>query len=163
MTDRYYPELPDGAVNALNMVRLQLSEDPGYLDSPDCPYDRDEVRLLLKMFAAGAVLKDMVVGGDSGEGTASESISDDAITDRVDELFKQLKTFGKDIEDNKDPKDRAAYFRVAVALTDKIVDLRERAYRLKEWKSFYAHLMNWLETLDPDLRTEFMDRIKDWD
>lgn len=159
MTDRYYPDLPEGSASSLALIRAQLGEDPAYLDDPGCPYSAEDVRLL----------KDII---GVRKGPASEAAIDDDeeisetfdgdILDSVNELYRQLKDFGSTMDERSDAKDKAAYFRVAVALTDKIITLRERSQKLKDWNSFKGHLMAWLENVDPDLRTDFMDRIKDW-
>lgn len=164
MTDRYFPVLPENFVGTLTTLRAIILDDPSVLDDPACPYADDEKQLLLTAFNPLRQRQQPAFSDDATNDfdAPDQELSDEDVLESVEELFRQLKEFGQSMQSNSDPKDRAAYFRVATSLTDKIINQRERAQRLKDWNSFMSQLLAWLENVEPDLRTDLLDRIKDW-
>lgn len=159
MDDRYYPELPEGAAPALNTIRLQAQEDPGYLEAPDCPYTPEDREILLRIFGNASP----EAGLSSGEEDESSSdISAGQLEDRIKSLFLEMKAFG-DTLDEATPQEKAAYFRVSVSLLDKIASLMERATKVREFKDLMNALLSFMEEqMDADQRTQFMDYIKEF-
>lgn len=164
MTERYFPDLPPGFIGTLTTIRAIVLDDPSCLDAPECPYPDEDKRLLrLVITSPGGVQRPAYSETeDYSEDFDDGDLSDDKILASVEDLFRGLRDFGKEMDGVKDPKDKAAYFRVAASLTDKLLAQRERATRLKDWNSFMTQLMAWLENVEPDQRTDLMDRIKDW-
>jgi hypothetical protein len=161
MSDRYFPSLPEGFTSTMMSLRAIIQDDPDFFSDPDCPYETEERRLLavalsprtdgVPSLAAAAVYDE------------DFEVTDEVILGSIEDLYRDLKNFGDQVQrDGVDPKDRAAYFRMAVALTDKIVSLREKALRLRDWKAFMAMIMDWLEGVEPEVRTDLIDLIAEW-
>jgi hypothetical protein len=148
MTERFYPELDQGMMTALTAIRMNIAEDPEYL--ANAPYE-DRVKTQLQQ---------LFTKREAGE---AMSLSDDDIAAEIEELFNSLKDYANDVKGaDTDLKDKAAFFRVATALTEKILAQRERAVRLKEWRAFVDKIVVLFEDLEPDLRTRFMDEISEF-
>jgi len=161
MSDRYFPTLPEGFVPTMMSLRAIIQDDPDFFSDPECPYENEDRRLL-------AVALSPRTDGVPSLVTAAAydedfEVTDEEIAGSIEELYRSLKNFGVQVQvDGVDPKDRAAYFRMAVALTDKIITLREKAVRLKDWKQFQAMIMDWLEGVEPDVRTDLIDLLAEW-
>lgn len=148
MSDKFYPEIPEGAVWALGIIKQHLIENPTYLSDPDCPYDED----VLKFFAAKE-------GEQRGE-TGGEEIHIDDLEGETSRLYKELKTFG-DALTKGDTAEKNTYFRLSVSLLEKLLDLKERAVGLKQVTEFTSTVLTIMEDeLTPDIRTKIVHRLK---
>lgn len=164
VTDRYYPELPDDFVGVLGNLHTLINDDPDYLSDPSCPYPVEQARVLGALLSSrGLPSSPSVEQAVDLEFDEDFEVTDEAVLGSIEDLYRQLKVFGRQMDGSTvDPKDKAAYFRMAVALTDKIVAQREKAVRLKDWKQFMGLIMTWLEGVEPDVRTDLIDQIEEW-
>lgn len=154
MDERHYPDLPEGAASALNIVQLQMQEDHSYLDDESCPYSEEDRKILHSMFGTEARSR-------PGDDETIE-VPEAELETRISQLFRDLESFGDDLGDAS-PQEKAAFFRVATSLTEKIVTLKERTSRVKDFKQFQNAILSWVEDeLDTDQRTHFMDYVKDF-
>ena len=147
MTDKFYPDIPEGAIWALGIIKQHMCENPKYLSDPDCPYDED----VLKFFATSAVSP-----GEEGE-TPPEVTN---LEGEASRLYSELKTFGTALSTG-DAAEKNTYFRLSVSLLEKLIDLKERAVGLKQVTEFTNTVLSIMEDeLTPDIRTKIVHRLK---
>lgn len=152
MTDKFYPEIPEGAVWALGIVKQHLIENPDYLSAPECPYNSE----VLKFFGAGMpmVTTELVADGD-GE---VEEVHD--LEGETSRLYTELKAFGIALQSG-DTSEKNTYFRLSVSLLEKLLDLKERTIGVKQVTEFTNTVLTIMEDeLTPDIRTKIVHRLK---
>lgn len=145
MTDKFYPEIPEGAIWTLGVIKQHLSENPDYLTDPDCPYPED----VLKFFGPAV--------GKADEADEAEAADLEEETSR---LYTELKAFGKALQSG-DTAEKNTYFRLSVSLLEKLLDLKERTVGLKQVTEFTNTVLLIMEDeLSPDIRTKIVHRLK---
>jgi hypothetical protein len=78
----------------------------------------------------------------------------------VVELFQLVKGYGKAIGFDGEPSEMNVFFRVSAILLEKLVDLQERAANVKMVKEFQDTIIEIMEDMPPDIRAEFMRRLR---
>ncbi len=150
MTDKFYPEIPEGAVWALGIVKQHLIENPDYLSDPECPYDED----VLKFFGAGMPMVTTELIADSED----EEVHD--LEGETSRLYTELKAFGVALQAG-DTSEKNTYFRLSVSLLEKLLDLKERTIGVKQVTEFTNTVLTIMEDeLTPDIRTKIVHRLK---
>lgn len=147
--DRYYPDLGDEALFALDIIARNIKTDPEYL--LDAPYP-DAVLEIFGQMPAGS------------EATETLDLENEDKWDRLqresDNLFRGLTDAGKQL-DVRDNAEKMAYFRTATSLLDKIVGIQERILNLRAVSRFHSTVMAIMEdVLDPGQRTDVMERLQ---
>lgn len=145
MTDRYFPEVPEGQVQLL----LQLAaQDPGYLDDEDCPYSDEMIEAIRGARPVASEIEDV----------DPESVDLEAESLR---LFLELREH-KDNLTIDDHAEKMAYFRTSTSLLEKLVTLRERAQNVKAVSVFMSTVMNAMdEFLEPGQITKVRERLQE--
>lgn len=165
--DAYYPRIHDEVRGHIETVRLHLVEDPEYLDSDDCPYS-EKLRNFLKGLCApgrgGVAHAPSDQGVDRGVDQGVDfDFTPEKLEKQIVQLMNDMKTFGDDLKNDADASatDKAAYFRISVTLTEKLVSLMERTTDIKQFSQLQQFLLNFAEDhLSPDERTLLMDKLK---
>jgi hypothetical protein len=148
---RHYPDVPIAAIQAIELIRQHLAEDPSYLAHPECPYPGEFKRLFVQLLSTP--------GGPALPTMPDEDGDDlEANTKRV---FKELNDYGRSLGAG-DSAEKAAYFRLSATLLDKLISMQERAQGLRRQQEFENLILEFLENeVGPDVRTKLMDRLKD--
>lgn len=146
--DSFYPEITEDQLWPFLIVKRQLQENPDLFDDPDCPYNEDIKGFFVSIPRTGL----------------ADEIDDTSVGDLKAEaarLYRELKEFGKTLEAG-DTSERNTYFRLSVALLEKILELEERAAGLQNFKHFRDTILQIMEDiLTPDQRTKVMDRLEE--
>lgn len=149
----FYPTIRDEAIMSLNVVVQNMEKDAEYLDSPDCPYS-DTVKAFFRR-KIGVV----------SEGSIDLFVLEEGETD-LDKLEEQIMAVINDLEDFgrkltvADSTDKMGYFRTKTALIEKLVNMRERVFTIKEINDFKSTILSFMdEVLTKDQITDFMRRI----
>lgn len=165
MEERYYPNLTglDETLRTdIETVRMHLMEDSGYLDSPDCPYPQWMCAFLKSLIGRGGTPSPANVGsGGSITDIELEDREEEDVESEIRQLLQDIRQFGRDMGPDADAKDKAAYFRVHTALLEKLVNLQEKAADIAAFSRLIQFIMRFAEDhMSPDLRTNFMDHLK---
>lgn len=154
MSEIFHPVLDDNVFWALDVIREQLSVDPGYLDLDECTYPERFKEIFRKR-------KDE--DGD-GEEVIITSLSMDDI-DLVEEtklLFTELKDAAERFSDT-DHSERMSYFRTSTSLLDKLIAMKERALNVRQVSRFYSTVLAVMEEiLEPEQVTQVRERLKEY-
>lgn len=153
----FYPSVRDETILGLNVVVQNLEKDPSYLDSPECTYS-DTVKDFFR--------KKIVVGGGSNLDhnidlfAKEEGETDlDKLKDQIIAVINDLEDFGRKLT-IADSTDKMGYFRTKTALIEKLVNMQERIFNVKEINDFRNTLLGFMnEVLTKDQVTDLMKRL----
>lgn len=149
MSDRFFPDLPEDAWWALEIVFQNIEEDPTYLQDDGCPYPS----WLREFFETPERVFGM--DGDEDDGEDLDLSYESA------RLFRELKQ-AKDGFSSDDHAEKMAYFRTSTSLLEKLVGMRERANNVKQISRFYQTVLDIMdEVLDEDKREAVRERLKE--
>ena len=142
----YYPEIPAGAVFAMDIILRSIEEQgASYLDGS--PYDAETLEFLSR-FVREESTEELVLG-DKWERLEAES----------NKLFKDLTDAGDQLTSD-DAAEMMSYFRTKTNLLEKIVSIQERAANLKKLHQFYGAVLTVMEDLmDADQRGIMLERL----
>lgn len=147
--DRYFPPIDEKNFKTIMMI---YEADPGYFDDRKCPYSQD----FINVFRGRAKFQDF-------DSHASKDLpsSDDLVVE-INQLAGQLKSYWNDIKGGEaTPADKNTYFRIASGLLEKMIDMKERVLKVKEYEAFTLAILDILDReLDVDQRNRIMDRLK---
>lgn len=151
----HYPEITASKLLPFRIVIDALTEDPGYLDDPDCPYSPD-VRDFLKRFIAA----DLPLAVPAA--TRVQSV-DDLINISGSEIVKlyndvtTVETGG----DKLTPSEKLQLFKTRQTLLDRIVTLGERSAGLKQVNVFRKLLLDFIDdNFTASQREALMEQIR---
>jgi len=151
--ESYYPQLPEGAAEGVELILRALSEDPEYLQDPDCPYSLADIESLQRI----AGLDQLWMDDEDDEEDGDQWARLERDTKRI---FKSLMAEQQSLG-NKDNAEKMAFFRTATSLLDKLVGIQERAANLRQIHKFHDTVMTIMEdVLEAGQRTEVMDRLR---
>lgn len=149
----FYPTIRDEQVMSLNAVVLNMEKDRGYLDSDECPYS-DTVKAFFKKKIG------LVDGEVENLFAISEGETDlDKIEEQIRAVINDLEDFGRKLT-IADSTDKMGYFRTKTALIEKLLNMRERVFNIKEINDFKTTVLAFMnEVLSKDQITDFMRRL----
>ena len=148
-----YPALDTKSINLI----IQLYESfPDYFDSPDCPYP-DTIKDLFRGELA-------YLDFDSHDTKSSNPLTDDEIIKNISDIHSKLQNYWNDVKNSDKGSDKNTFFRVSVALLEKLVSLRKEMSGIKHANQFIAETMTIMEdVLSADQRNEVMERLEKFD
>ncbi len=156
MTEKsfFYPSLRAETIMSLNAVALNIQKDPNYLDHSDCPYD-DKTKEFFR--------KRIDVVGSNGVSDSPNLFEGENELEVLDEqiikVINDLEVFGQKLTVAESP-DKMGYFRTKTALIEKLVNMRERVFNIKEINDFKLTLLAFMnEILTKDQVTNLMSRL----
>ncbi len=152
----FYPTIRDEVIMSLNAVVLNMEKDTGYLDSNECPYSEQVKSFFRKKIASeGGGSKGSIDLFQIGEGETDL----DKLTEQIMAVINDLEEFGRKLTIADSP-DKMGYFRTKTALIEKLVNMRERVFSIKEINEFKSTILSFMdEVLTKDQITEFMRRL----
>lgn len=149
----FYPQIRDEQIMVLNAVTLNMEKDGGYLDSPECPYSDQIKAFFRKKIDVSAAKGGEIVDLFEGEDQLG------LLEDQIKALINDLESYGKKLEAS-DSTEKMAYFRTKTALIEKLVNMRERVFTIKEINDFRSTVIAFMnESLTKDQITAFMKRL----
>lgn len=151
-SDRHYPELNE---SNLEIVAKIYEADVGYFDDPECPYSKSTKDI----FKGKRKYADF----DSHNPPDQLPDSDDLIT-QINYLSQELKDYGASISGNVEStaSDKNTYFRLSVTLLDKLIELKEKTVKIKEYEVFSSAVLDAMERdMTPDQRQVIMTRLQE--
>lgn len=149
----FYPNIRPETIMSLNAVVGMMEKEPGYLDSPECPYSDD-----IKKF-----FRQKIEYSGSGKREVPDLFGEtddlDAVAGQIKAIINDLEEFGRKL-DISDSTDKMGYFRTKTALIEKLVNMQERVYNIKEVQEFRNTILAFMnEVLTKDQVTAFMQRL----
>ena len=149
MSDLYYPEINEHHI--IQIAKLYES-NPNYFTASECPYSKG----IVEIFTGGAKYHDF--------DTHMPDIPDsDSIVSQVNQLSKELKEYGRSImnDEQTSASDRNTYFRLSVALLEKLVDIREKITNIRDYENFAVEVLDIMDVvLDADQRAKVVQRLE---
>lgn len=144
----FYPTLREETVAVLNTILQQIDKDPGYLSSPECPYS-DLAKQVLGKFKSSAEVVDIFEGKD-------EVL---VIDQQIHAIINDLESVGSTLG-SADQAEKLNYFKVKTTLLEKLINMRERTFNLKELNEFRSTILAFLdEVCTKDQITDLMKRL----
>lgn len=143
-----YPTITDATLVPLRAIDIQLKEFPDLLMRAECPYP-PAIRLFLQRLAGGGAV-------------ASVVYSDDDTIQEVADLYTELKrvAFKAGQVAGGDTKDQVGVLKTTADLLGKMVDLRAKAFSVRDMARFQKAVVEMLEAVcTPAQRTDFIDRM----
>lgn len=151
----YYPPMSEATLTPFRAIEVQLKQDPGYLDAPECPYP-GMVKAMLRRLSGE-------FGGDTG---TDENVDDlvDAASDTLDvEIAKLYKSVQRDslTYTGSDTKDKMAMTKMAAELLARLIDLQAKRENIRNFARSQRVMIECMESyLTPGQRTEFINKMK---
>lgn len=146
----FYPNINSETVMTLSLIEKFLDKDPKFLDHDDCPYPAEVKSFFSKRAQAMSA--------------PAVNIFEDE--DDVDVMDKQIQKVLSDLDSMgaamvaAEVNERIAYFRAKTTLVEKLMNLKERVFNLKELQEFRATVLQGLDDIcDKDQITTFMKRL----
>jgi hypothetical protein len=164
MSNTFYPQFDADMLLPIKLALTSISEDPLWLERPDCPYEKEVSELLWAMWLTFRTKPRQTREVSSGEGGAGENaigVEDKwrNVADELTELFNGLKEAKEDTLD-MEVKEKLNYYRVATSLLEKITGLGERAMNVRAVSEFQAKVLSVFdEVLTPEQRTRAMEKL----
>ena len=150
----FYPKFsPDVEMN-IDVVLQKLGQDPGYLDSDECPYG-GKLRGYLKRM----VVQDVDVDGDVDGDVEWDWADPFALGKQIDKALRDREKMGQNLG-TLEPNEKIAYFKAKSGLIEKLVGLKERVVNIKEVNDFRSIVIETLEQVcSADQITEFRNKL----
>lgn len=154
----YYPQIDLDQLLPIKVVLTSISDDPLWLERPECPYDKDTREALWTMWLTFRAKPSKKTETISVVKTDEDKWTD--VANELNTLFEDLKNAASETEALPDLKEKLNYFRVATSLIEKIVGLGERASNVREVSAFQAKVLAVFdEVLTPEQRTRAMEKL----
>ena len=164
-----FPTLRIGVLQALLELKVATEADDALLSSAECPYDRETVDALNKIFEVRTVEKEVIKEvikeekPQRGRPTVDPKLSEDdqqEVEDSARELLTQLKALGEG-ETGLDTQTKITIIKAKAVLIEQLVKLRERWHNVKRVATFQAVVIGILDDLvGEDDRQEFLKRVE---
>lgn len=148
--DIFYPPINQQQIALISRL---YEAHPNYFDRPECPYSK-EVKEAFKK--TGMV-------HDFDTHNISELPNSDNMLEQINQLMYELKNYGQSInsEETTSASDRNTYFRLSVTLLEKLVDIKEKIGKIKDYEVFTTAVLDVMDRiLTPDQRTEVMEKLE---
>lgn len=150
----FYPSLREETILALNVVVQNLEQDSNYLDNTDCPYS-DPIKNFFRKKISVSGSNIVVDVFEKAEGETDL----DKIREQIVAVINDLEDFGRKLT-IADSTDKMGYFRTKTALIEKLVNMQERTFNIKEINDFRNTLLGFMnEVLTKDQVTQLMQRL----
>jgi hypothetical protein len=151
MDDVYFPPIDE---RNLGLIARIYEGNPRFFQHPNCPYSQ--------------ATKDIFQGTSKFRDFDSHTIGDavpatDTLLSEINALSVQLKDYGQSVMQNADssPGDRNTYFRLSITLMEKLVDIREKLSKVKDYELFTSAVLDIMDKeLDPDQRQVVLGRLE---
>jgi hypothetical protein len=145
----FYPTLKDDQILTLQIVVKSIEKDAGYLDSSDCPYS-DVIKDFFRKISRPEVLAvDLFENRDDIE----------VLDEQIQKVLSDLERMGPAML-TAETNERLAYFKAKTTLLEKLVNMKERVFNLKEMNDFRNIVISTIETVSTkDQIAEFMKNL----
>lgn len=151
----FYPTVKDETILSLNVVVQNLEKDPNYLENTDCPYS-DTVKAFFKRKIEHNGSSNIAI--DLFEKEEGETDLD-KLKEQIQAVINDLEDFGRKLTVSEST-DKMGYFRTKTALIEKLVNMQERTFNIKEINDFRNILLGFMnEVLTKDQVTTLMQRL----
>lgn len=153
MTEFFYPSLSAESIALFIKIKNIYANNPTYFDSSECPYPQE----LIEVYKGTAAYHDF----DSH--AIDEVPSADNILAAVNKLNKELADYGRDQKygEGVTASDRNTYFRLSVAMIEKLITLREKISGIAEFERFSEETINIMDrVLTTEQKSVVLDKLK---
>lgn len=157
--DPFFPPIPEGVVMPVKVIMQHMKTNPNYLDHVTCPYPPKLKEFLKSVCGSGG-------GGGSGEVGGGETTFLGQGADKfevmiveLDKLYTDLKAFRSTLG-SMDPNEKSTFFKTTMALLEKIANLKERIYNMKEMADFQKTVVTVMEQhLDTEKHKQIIEEL----
>jgi hypothetical protein len=151
--DNFYPTVEAGSLVPVSIIFAGLASDPLWLERKACPYDPATRAEIQAVWASARLGHDGHAKSAPAQQGEELPLSDVDLERDLNRLHHELIRAKTDAD--TEGKGDLGYFRVAVALMDKIVGLRERLNGVRAISDFRNLVFKvFEEVLTPDQRTK---------
>lgn len=150
----HFPDLTDSSLVPFRVIRLLMTNNPGALDAPECPYTEDQKGFLRGLFEGGG-----------GEGEERKSFLDQE-GDRTEIMERQIALALDDMDSMQrglsklDQKDKIAFLKAKPGLLERLIDLNDRNLGQRAVGDFMKRMYEFIDTdLTADQRTSLIKKL----
>lgn len=168
-----YPTLRFGVLQGIAELKAAVDAEPLYLRKPDCPYDKDTIKLLEKLFTPvekiieKEIYLEKPAKGQLGRPSGKRDLTDDDAAElelEAKEMMTELRQMAK-TEDGAlkdlDTQTKLTILKTRATLMEKLVSIRERWASARKVAEFQQVVVGILDDLIPEeKRDEFLKRLE---
>ena len=160
-----FPTLRLGVLQSMIELQAQFHHNPQLFDEKECPYDRETVDVLRRIFAVKTIEKEVVREGikEVGRTPVAEKLNSaqqEEVEQTALDLLQELKKLGNG-EKGLDTSTKIQIIKTKATLIEQLLKMRERFMNVKRVANFQTVVIAILDDLlDEDRRQEFLKRVE---
>lgn len=163
-----YPPIRIGLLNALVQLREDYGRDDSIFKKNDCPYDREVIDLLERLFKTHTVERviekvvEVPMAEKAGRGRPRKGsrVEDVIAVDEVRELLEELKALKPGEGRELDSQTKIQLIKTRATLIEKAITMQERAFNVKRMSTFMSVVLQVLdECVSENGRDLFLRKI----
>lgn len=160
-----FPTLRLGVLQSMIELQAQFHHNPQLFDEKECPYDRETVDVLRRIFAVKTVEKivEKEVIREVGRTPVAEKLNSaqqEEVEQTALDLLQELKKLGNG-EKGLDTSTKIQIIKTKATLIEQLLKMRERFMNVKRVANFQTVVIAILDDLlDEDRRQEFLKRVE---
>lgn len=160
-----FPTLRLGVLQSMIELQAQFHHNPQLFDEKECPYDRETVDVLRRIFAVKTIEKEVVreVIKEVGRTPVAEKLNSaqqEEVEQTALDLLQELKKLGNG-EKGLDTSTKIQIIKTKATLIEQLLKMRERFMNVKRVANFQTVVIAILDDLlDEDRRQEFLKRVE---
>jgi hypothetical protein len=148
MQAKYFPNIIEDQVLLINRVFRSISENPDYLNDPNCTYSPAVKEFFQQRATSDAEAPDLFADGVV-----------EGLEKQIQKLINDLEVYGQGLGVG-DTSEKLQYFKTKNSLLEKLINNLERVTNLKQINEFRSTVIQFMdEVLTKDQITTFMQRI----
>lgn len=142
-------------------ISLYKQNGDSYLNHPNCTYPPE-----LKELIRGKVSDNPRTNVEVASDKEAKLPTSDELLNNLSSLASLLEEFGQTIKNNSQditPAERNTYFRVSIGLIEKLVSMREKVSKVKEYENFTRQVVEIFDKhLTKDQRSVIIGQLKEY-
>lgn len=166
-SEAYYPALDLRGVSGVRIALDQLEMDPLWLDRVECPYEPGMVEGLRLIWMRSRVARKAgPIPVEEPEGGAPDAVWEDLMGE-AHAVFQAIRTMREEMNETDEmgvlrvgADARVAYFKMATATMEKLIQVGERAKNIRHVSDFTKRVLDVFDqVLDPEQRTRATEML----
>lgn len=147
-------------LNVLRQIQTQISQNPHYLDLPNCPYT-PEIKAYFRQIFTSKPSDPRQLDQDIEEFFGDKLLYDRIIADSK-RAYMNLANQMTQLEAGRNLEDAISYTKALTSLQERLLTIQEKAEGLKHIHEFKNIVLEIIATqLSPDQRTAIIQRIEE--
>lgn len=143
----------------LRQIQVQMQQNKGYLDSPQCPYAPDSKAFLFQIFS-GATKNPEEIEAELNQFFGDDLMYDRIITDSK-RAYMNLANQMTKMETGKNLEDAISFTKALTSMQERLLNVQEKAEGLKNIHEFKNKVLEVIAAqLTPDQRTGIIEALE---